>query len=225
MNEKMKLRQPQGTDPRKPRGAKSPRSTSRLRPGLQRGNTSSLHPQAGAPFSQRKRIKIVQGDITEQETEAIVNAANTDLILGSGVAGAIHRKGGALIQEECNQKGPIPLGEAALTSGGNLKTNYVIHAASMSFSQTTTDKSLRDSVVNSLLRAAENQIKSVAFPAIGTGVAGFPINQCARIMIDETIHFLKQNNFPQEVRFVLFDEGSFKAFNRTFQELGQEATQ
>lgn len=162
----------------------------------------------------REKIKIIQGNITDQETTAIVNAANTDLILGAGVAGTIHRKGGNTIQEECGQIGSVPLGEAAVTSAGKLKSSYVIHAASMSFSETTTEESLRDSVKNSLLRACEKQMKSVAFPAIGTGVAGFPMDRCAQIMLRESVSFLKSHEFPQEIRFVLFDSGSYEVFKK-----------
>lgn len=165
------------------------------------------------------QIKIIQGDITEQETEAIVNAANTDLILGAGVAGAIRTKGGPAIEEECERKGPIPLGEAAMTTGGNLKARFVIHAASMSFSQTTTEKSLRDSTKNSLLRADENKIESVAFPAIGTGVAGFPVDRCAQIMLQEASRFLEAHEYPQKIVFVLFDRQTFDIFQEIFKNL------
>ncbi|MCG3226157.1 MAG: macro domain-containing protein, partial [Candidatus Heimdallarchaeota archaeon] len=128
------------------------------------------------------KIHLKRGDITDFEVDAIVNAANTKLILGGGVAGAIRKKGGPSIQNECNEIGPIKLGEAVITLGGNLYAKYVIHAASMHLGGKTTSESLKDSVWNCLRIGAENSIKSIAFPAIGTGIAGFPISECAKIM-------------------------------------------
>ncbi|MBI4464537.1 MAG: macro domain-containing protein, partial [Acidobacteria bacterium] len=119
------------------------------------------------------QIEIIQGDITEADVEAIVNAANNDLQLGGGVAGAIRRKGGPSIQQACDRIGPVAIGEAAITGGGQLKARYVIHAASMELGGRTTPESLEASTRHSLLRAEEKKIKSLAFPAIGTGIAGF----------------------------------------------------
>ena len=121
----------------------------------------------------KDRIHIIQGDLTEQVVDAIVNAANNDLQLGGGVAGAIRRKGGLSIQEECDQIGTIPIGEAAITGAGTLKARYVIHAASMSLGRLTTEENLRLSTRSSLLRASEKGLRTIAFPAIGTGIAGF----------------------------------------------------
>ena len=129
------------------------------------------------------QIKITQGDITEADVEAVVNAANNDLQLGGGVAGAIRRKGGPSIQEECNRIGRVPLGEAAITGGGQLKADYVIHAASMQLGGRTTAENLEVSTRNSLLRAEEKKIQSIAFPAVGTGIAGFDTRRCAEIML------------------------------------------
>jgi O-acetyl-ADP-ribose deacetylase (regulator of RNase III) len=170
------------------------------------------------------RIVITQGDITDMDADAIINAANTDLILGAGVAGAIRRKGGPSIQEECNQIGHIPLGEAAITRGGNLKARYVIHAASMGRespanggASLTTDESLRDAVRNSLLRAEEKMLRTIAFPAIGTGVSGFPMERCARIMLTEAADYLKSHPMSsiQKIYFVLYDREAFETFERT----------
>src|SRR5262249_37067005 len=122
----------------------------------------------------RKQVHLRQGDLTEADTDAIVNAANNDLQLGGGVAGAIRRKGGPSIQDECDRIGTILLGEAAITGGGRLKARHVIHAASMALGHPTTEDNLRASTSNSLLRASENGLKSIAFPAVGTGIAGFP---------------------------------------------------
>lgn len=160
----------------------------------------------------RSRVRVVQGDITEQAVDAIVNAANTDLELGAGVAGAIRRKGGPEIQAECRRIGPIPLGEAAVTGGGTLPARHVIHAASMGAGALTTEGSLRDSVRNSLARCVERGIRSVAFPAIGTGVAGFPMGRCAAIMVEEVCRHLAASALPETVTFVLFDAAGAAAF-------------
>lgn len=167
----------------------------------------------------RERIKVIQGDITDAATEAVVNAANTELILGGGVAGAIRKKGGPAIQLECDKVGPVRLGDAVVTSGGNLQTKYVIHAASMSLGGQTTEASLRNSVRNSYLRAKEKQMKSIAFPAVGAGIAGFPIRQCAEIMMDETIRAL-QANCVEKVEFYLFDATAFDAFQEAYEAIG-----
>ena len=167
-----------------------------------------------------KRIVIQQGDITEMETDAIVNAANNDLMLGAGVAGAILRKGGDSIQKECYEIGSIPVGYAVITGAGKLKTRFVIHAASMSLGgERTTDKSLRTSTAHSLRLAADRKLKSVAFPAIGTGVSGFPIDECAQIMLPEAAGHLKGETSLETIYFVLFDERSCDTFQRTWDKL------
>jgi O-acetyl-ADP-ribose deacetylase (regulator of RNase III) len=162
------------------------------------------------------KIKIVKGDITEMAVDAIVNAANNDLILGGGVAGAIRQKGGPQIQAECNANAPIQVGEAAITSGGTLKAKYVIHAASMALGGWATADSVKNSAYNSFMKAKENNIKSIAFPAVGTGVAGFPITRCAQIMIDTAEAFVKQNSLPETVYFVLYDDKAFEAFKEYY---------
>jgi O-acetyl-ADP-ribose deacetylase (regulator of RNase III) len=160
------------------------------------------------------RIVIEQGDLTEADVEAIVNAANNDLQLGGGVAGAIRRRGGPAIQQECNRIGPIEIGGAAITTGGNLKAKYVIHAASMRLGGVTTVESLRDSTRNSLARAKEKGIRSVAFPAVGTGIAGFSMGECAAIMLEEVVSHLKGETSVEQVRFVLFDQTALKVFEQ-----------
>lgn len=162
----------------------------------------------------RSKIVVIKGDITEVEADAIVNAANTDLILGGGVAGAIRKKGGDPIQNECNEIGSIPLGQAAITRAGNLRARFVIHAAGMHLGGRVSGVSLRDCTNNSLLRASEKNLKTVAFPAIGTGVGGFPMRNCARIMVDTVSEFLQSKHSSiQRVYFILFDEESFDAFD------------
>src|SRR5271167_533873 len=152
-----------------------------------------------------EKIVIQQGDLTDMDTDAIVNAANNDLQLGGGVAGAIRRKGGPEIQNECNEVGMIPVGGAAITSGGKLKARYVIHAASMELGGRTQAHALRSSTAHSLRIAAQKRLKTIAFPAVGTGIAGFPLRECAEIMLREVaIHFDGPTSL-EKVSFVLFD--------------------
>ena len=158
------------------------------------------------------RIEILQGDLTEMDVDAIVNAANNDLKLGGGVAGAIRRKGGPAIQEECDATGTIPLGGAAITSGGKLKARYVIHAASMELGGRTSAASLRSSTAHSLRIAAQKGLKSIAFPAVGTGIAQFPVRECADIMLRETAKHFEQPTSIEKVYFVLFDQAALATF-------------
>jgi O-acetyl-ADP-ribose deacetylase (regulator of RNase III) len=159
--------------------------------------------------SQKIKIRTVLGDITEQEADAIVNAANNHLWMGVGVAGAIKRKGGSEIEKEAMSKAPIPVGEAVVTKAGKLKAEYVIHAAVMGQDLITNEEYIKNATLNSLKRAEELKIKSIAFPAFGTGVGGFPVDECARIMIDGAKNFSKEAEFVKEVRFVLFDKKSY----------------
>ena len=159
--------------------------------------------------SQKVAIKLIQGDITEQEVDAIVNAANNHLWMGVGVAGAIKRKGGIEIEKEAMSKGPIPVGEAVVTKAGSLKAKYVIHAAVMGQDLMTNEEYIKSTTLNSLKRAEELKIKSIAFPAFGTGVGGFPVDECARIMLAEVKNFSKNAKSLKEVRFVLFDKKSY----------------
>lgn len=170
------------------------------------------------------RIQIQQGDLTDMDVDAIVNAANNDLILGAGVAGAIHRKGGEEIQRECNEIGSIPVGYAAITGGGKLKARHVIHAASMGLGgQRTTAKTLKTSTAHSLRLANEHHFKTIAFPAVGTGVSGFPMDECAEIMLTEAMNHLKGETSLQTIYFVLFDATSRDIFQAARQKLLKEA--
>lgn len=171
-----------------------------------------------------ERIIIQQGDLTEMDTEAIVNAANNDLILGGGVAGAIRRKGGGEIQRECNEIGSIPVGYAAITAGGELKARFVIHAASMRLGGTTTADALRSSTSHCLRIAQERGLHSIAFPAVGTGIAGFPLEECARIMLREVAEHLRKDRSPETVYFVLFDDAAKEIFERAWKKLQTELT-
>ena len=162
------------------------------------------------------KIEIIQGDITEADVDAVVNAANNDLQLGGGMAGAIRRKGGPSIQQECDRIGRIALGEAAITTGGNLKARHVIHAASMQLGGNTKAENLEASTRNSLRRAEEKHLKSIAFPAIGTGIAGFDTRRCAEIMLRVVSKYLKEKTSLERVVFVLYDEPSRKSFAETW---------
>jgi O-acetyl-ADP-ribose deacetylase (regulator of RNase III) len=128
--------------------------------------------------------------------------------------GAIKRKGGGSIQDECNRIGPIPLGEAAITRGGNLKARWVIHAASMKLGGTTSADNLRASTRNSLDRAREKGLTSVAFPAIGTGIAGFPMDRCAAEMLEEIRQHLAGTTSLERVEIVLFDGSALQIFQK-----------
>jgi len=164
-------------------------------------------------------VEILQGDLTEMDVDAIVNAANNDLKLGGGVAGAIRRKGGPQIQIECDEIGPIPVGGAAVTSGGNLKARYVIHAASMELGGRTTSQALRNSTAHSLRTAAQKNLKTIAFPAVGTGIAGFPMRECAEIMLGEVARHLEGPTSIERVSFVLFDKEALEVFEEVFEGL------
>jgi O-acetyl-ADP-ribose deacetylase len=171
----------------------------------------------------KEQIFIQQGDITDMDVDAIVNAANNDLILGAGVAGAILRKGGESIQRECDEIGSIPIGYAAITGGGKLKVRYVIHAASMGLGDArTTAKSLRTSTAHSLRLAAERKLKSIAFPAVGTGVSGFPMEECAQIMLTEAAQHLKDGSSLETIYFVLFDPRARDVFQRAWDKLQRD---
>lgn len=157
-------------------------------------------------------LELLEGDITEMQTEAIVNAANARLILGGGVAGAIRRKGGPKIQEECNKIGGTFVGGAVKTTAGDLKAKYVIHAVGPRMGEGNEDEKLKNATVNSLKLADENNIKSISFPAISTGVFGFPIQRCAEIMLQTTIDYLKGQTGLEKVIFCLFGRESYEVF-------------
>ena len=163
------------------------------------------------------KIEVIRGDITEQEVDAVVNAANDHLWMGAGVAGAIKRKGGIEIEKEAMSQGPIPVGQAVVTAAGKLSARYVIHAAVMGQDLVTSEEYIRSATLNSLRRAEELKLKSVAFPAFGTGVGGFPIDECARIMLDAAKDFSAKAEYPEEVRFVLFDKQSYEIWSAQLQ--------
>lgn len=163
------------------------------------------------------RIEVLEEDITKVNADAIVNAANNQLQLGGGVAGAIRRAGGPTIQEECNRIGPIEVGGAAITGGGNLPARYVIHAASMSLGGPTTEPNLRGSVRASLRLAEEKGCTSIAFPAIGAGIAGFPMDRCAQVMKQEIDDHLKGGSGLETIYLVLFGDAAYQTFKTVFE--------
>ena len=175
-----------------------------------------------SPKSPFELIHLSVGDLTESDADAIVNAANNDLILGGGVAGAIRRKGGEAIQRECGEIGSIPIGGAAITGAGKLKARHVIHAASMRLGGSASAQAIRSSTAHSLRIAREKKLTSIAFPAIGSGMAGFPLRECAEIMLHETAKHLSGATSLKCVDFVLFDAAALKTFQEVFAALEAE---
>jgi O-acetyl-ADP-ribose deacetylase (regulator of RNase III) len=167
-------------------------------------------------------MELVEGDITEMDTDAIVNAANAQLVLGGGVAGAIRNKGGPRIQAECDNIGGTFVGGAVITTGGNLKAKHVIHAVGPRMGEGDEDNKLKNATLNSLKVADEDNLKSIAFCAISTGIFGFPIDRCAEIMLRTTIEYLKGKTGVEKVVFCLFGRDSYQVFeDRLKQETGQ----
>jgi O-acetyl-ADP-ribose deacetylase (regulator of RNase III) len=189
------------------------------------GNTPKAQKDSKLSNELTQKIVIQQGDLTDMQTDAIVNAANNDLLLGGGVAGAIRRKGGDAIQKECNEIGSIPVGYAAITTGGKLAAKHVIHAASMQLGGSTTAEALRKSTAHALRIAAEHGFKSTAFPAIGTGVAGFPMKECAEIMLQEAVLHLQNGTSLEKIYFVLFDLDSCETFESAWKRLQTTGSQ
>jgi O-acetyl-ADP-ribose deacetylase (regulator of RNase III) len=167
-----------------------------------------------------KNLVLLQGDITEMDTDAVVNAANKDLVLGAGVAGAIRTKGGRSIQEECDRIGGAPVGGAAITTGGKLKATYVIHAVGPRMGEGDEDQKLADATRNSVQLANEKQLESIAFPAISTGIFGFPKDRCARIMLTTVAETLKKEKTSlKEVVFCLWGEDTLQIFTEAATDL------
>jgi len=164
-------------------------------------------------------LELTQGDITDLDTDAIVNAANTALQLGGGVAGAVRRKGGSRIQEECNEIGGTHVGGAVITTGGNLKAKYVIHAVGPRHGEEHEDEKLKDATLNSLILADKNNLKSIAFPAISTGIFGFPKDRCATIMLSTTVAYLEGPTKLEKVVYCLYDQNTVEIFKRALQSL------
>jgi O-acetyl-ADP-ribose deacetylase (regulator of RNase III) len=167
------------------------------------------------------RLELVEGDITKQGTEAIVNAANSSLLGGGGVDGAIHRAGGPQILEECRKIGGCPTGEARITSGGRLAARWVIHTVGPIYRDGRHREAelLADAYRNSLTLASERGIKTIAFPSISTGAYGYPIAEAARIALTTTVDHLKAHPDITLVRFVLFGRAAYEAYETVLTDL------
>ena len=172
------------------------------------------------------KVSIVRGDITDQATEAIVNAANPGLMGGGGVDGAIHRAGGPAILEECRksvaQKGRLPTGKAVITGGGNLKAGYVIHAVGPVWHGGSRNEPelLKSAYCECLQLASGNKLGSISFPSISSGAYGYPLDEAAKIAVSAVVSFLEeQSTSLKEVVFVLFDAGTYESYRSALQDV------
>lgn len=168
-----------------------------------------------------KILRLVLGDITERDVDAIVNAANSYLQHGGGVAGAIVKKGGAIIQQESNKIGYVPVGSVAITTAGRLPARFVIHAVGPKMGEGDEDNKLKSAVFNTLRLASEKGFKSISMPAISSGIFGFPKDRCARILVTETLSFFEKHKDSslEVVEFCIFDEETLKHFKAEFERL------
>ncbi len=177
------------------------------------------------------KLSMIQGDITRQATDAIVNAANPSLMGGGGVDGAIHRAGGPAILEECKQivakQGRLPTGKAVITTGGNLKAKYVIHTVGPIWRGGSRNETelLASAYHESLKVAAENKLASISFPSISTGAYGYPVAEAARIALRTVVSILKEQATPiKEIVFALFDSKTYESYCSALQEtIGKES--
>jgi len=171
------------------------------------------------------KLSLIKGDITRQNTDAIVNAANSGLMGGGGVDGAIHRAGGPAILEDCKkivaQSGRLPAGQAVITTGGNLRARYVIHTVGPVWRGGNNHEpdTLASAYRESLRTAVDNNLRSVSFPSISTGVYGYPVDLAAQVALQTVIDFLKTTNQLKEVFFVLFDSRTFEAYSQVLEQL------
>ena len=162
------------------------------------------------------RLTLAQGDMTELDVDAIVNAANENLVMGGGVAGAILRKGGQSIQNECDRIGHTPTGTAVITGGGRLKAKHVIHAVGPINGTGNEDEKLESAVLSALTVAKENGLRSIALPAISAGIFGFPKDRCARIMIRTMLEYIGKNGEPKEIIIMLYDRPTLEIFEHEY---------
>lgn len=168
-----------------------------------------------------KKLRLFKGDITEREVDAIVNAANSHLQHGGGVAGAIVRKGGKVIQEESDRIGFVPVGHAAITGAGKLPCKYVIHAVGPRMGEGDEDSKLRNAIINSLKLASGKGLKSISVPAISSGIFGFPKDRCAEILVREAANYLRDNpkTSLEIVEFCIYDDLTLEHFKKEFERL------
>ncbi len=171
------------------------------------------------------RLSLLQGDITEQDVDAIVNAANSSLMGGGGVDGAIHRAGAPAILEECKkivaQQGRLPAGQAVITTGGNLRARYVIHTVGPVWQGGDSGEAgiLASAYLESLKLAVAQGINSISFPSISTGAYGYPLDKAARVALETVIGFLESNATLQSVNFILFDRGTYNIYQEMLRSL------
>jgi O-acetyl-ADP-ribose deacetylase len=171
-----------------------------------------------------KIIRLVKGDITERDVDVIVNAANSYLKHGAGVAGAIVRKGGSVIQQESDKIGYVQVGSAVITTSGKLPCKAVIHTVGPRMGQGNEDKQLRTAIQSSLRLATDKGFKSISMPAISSGIFGFPKDRCAKILVDETKIFLENNNYNTSLKvieFCIFDNETLGYFKTEYDNLRQ----
>jgi O-acetyl-ADP-ribose deacetylase len=168
-----------------------------------------------------KILRLVQGDITDRDVDSIVNAANAYLQHGGGVAGAIVRKGGQIIQEESDKIGYVPVGNAAITEAGKLPAKFVIHAVGPRMGEGDEDNKLKSAVRSSLLLAAEKGLQSISVPAISSGIFGFPKDRCAEILTQEAVAFIKGNpgSSLELIEFCVYDDGTVSHFKNEFDKI------
>ncbi len=169
----------------------------------------------------KSTLALAEGDITTEETDAIVNAANSRLAGGGGVDGAIHRAGGPSIMAECRKIGGCPTGQAVITTGGNLKAKYVIHTVGPVYQGGKKGEAalLKSAHLESLKLASAKKLKSMAFPAISTGVYGYPVNEAAHIALQTVLDYLKEHDDIELVRFVLFGRKTYDTFAEELKKL------
>jgi O-acetyl-ADP-ribose deacetylase (regulator of RNase III) len=169
-----------------------------------------------------RTIRLIQGDITERNVDAVVNAANSYLQHGGGVAGALVRKGGRVIQDESDRVGFVPVGHAALTGAGKLPAKFVIHAVGPRMGEGDEENKLSNAIRNSLILADSKGFKSISIPAISSGIFGFPKDRCANILVSEALQYLKSR--PQssirKIEFCIFDDETVRYFTQEFEKIG-----
>lgn len=168
-----------------------------------------------------KTLRLVQGDITLREADAIVNAANSSLQHGGGVAGAIVRRGGQGIQEESDKIGHVPVGHAAVTGAGRLPARFVIHAVGPRMGEGDEDNKLKSAVLSSLQLASGKMLSTISFPAISSGIFGFPKDRCAKILVIEALNYLKKHSDSslKIVEFCIYDDETLDHFKKEFAKL------
>ncbi len=166
-----------------------------------------------------RTLRLVQGDITERDVDAIVNAANSYLQHGGGVAGAIVRKGGRVIQEESDRIGFVPVGHAAITGAGKLPSRYVIHAVGPRMGEGDEDSKLKSAVHSSLMLASGKGLKSISMPAISSGIFGFPKDRCAEILVKEALRYIEENpkSSLEVIEFCVYDDLTMEYFRKEFE--------